>query len=395
MLRKKKQPDVIIAGGGLAGLTAALACASEGFYVEVIEPYPLDHTASLNFDARTSALADASVSLLEQWGIWEHVAPHAGPIWDIRITDGRSPIYVDFHHDAVSDRAMGYIVENRHLRQALLKQAYAHPAITLTSPQRIAAFSAESGAMKVTCEGGETLTTPLLIAADGKRSALREQAGIATKQHDYGQSSLICCLHTEKPHEGVAQERFLPGGPLAVLPMHDPHLVSIVWTEATPLAYHFNALEDEAFLEAVDEKLCGYLGEIALEGPRGIYPLSLTYTTQLVSGRFALIGDAAHAIHPIAGQGFNLGLRDIADLVQALKQAKQLGLDIGSDMVLQQYSDSRQADNLAMIAATDGLNRLFSTHHPLPRLARRAGLAAVQSLPGLKKSFIYYAMGLR
>lgn len=393
MRRMNQHYDVIIAGGGMVGASLAIALAQHGLSVAVADREPLAAQLAPAFDGRVSAVALSSKRLMARLGVWQHLQAQAEPILDIRVSDGDSPFFLDYHHREVGEGPFGWIVENRFIRQALAAAAAEYDNIDVIAPAEITALHVGDHAAEVTLSGGGVLRANLVIGADGKRSRMRALAGIGATTADYAQTAIVCTIAHALPHHGLAQERFLPAGPFAVLPMKDNHS-SLVWTERTEHAPLFLALPEEEFVQEIVERVGGYLGDIRTHGPRFLYPLGVLHAKRYAGPRIALIGDAAHSIHPIAGQGVNLGWRDVAVLSELIGRQAGLGLDVGDLSMLRHYERWRRADNLAMLAVTDGLNRLFSNAVLPLKLARGLGLWAVAHLPPLKRFFMRDAMGL-
>jgi 2-octaprenyl-6-methoxyphenol hydroxylase len=390
--------DVIIAGGGLVGNALALALAQENIRVVVVDPLAASAQLDTAFDGRTSAIALGSVRILTRLGVWQFIAPQASPIHDIRVCDGDAPGFVHYRDKDVGDEPFGYIVENRVLRQGLYEALTRATGITMLTPHTVTGYKAEPGSVTATLEDGTTLTAQLLVAADGRFSKLREQAGIDARVISYGQTAMVCVVTHANPHHGLALERFMPAGPFAVLPLIDDaagaHRSGIVWTESDADAPHYLALPEAEFNAELERRMGEYWGAVAVTGKRFAYPLKLMHATQFVAARFALVGDAAHGIHPIAGQGVNLGYRDVAVLAELLAEQHRLGLDLGAASVLAHYARWRKSDSVSMTASTDLLNRLFSNASPSLAFLRRNGLRVVEQLPPVKKFFMRHAMGL-
>lgn len=393
--------DVIQIGGGLAGSLNVLALAEQGFTCALIDAESPQTLADEAFDGRTTAIAYASARVFKRLGVWDAVVKGAGPINDILVTDGRpdtdlragavSPFSLHFDSDALDDSVpLGWIVENRNLRRALFEAIAKSSDITVFAPARAISAEREEGGACVRLDTGETLNAPLICAADGRGSRLRAEANIKTHRWGYGQTAIVTVVGHERDHQGVAQEFFLPGGPFAILPMTE-NRVSIVWTEKTDLAETYLRLDDDAFMLELSRRFGDYLGALHLAAPRSSYPLSLNLASRFVANRLALIGDAAHGIHPIAGQGYNLGVKDAAVLADVLTQARYAGLDIGGLDVLNRYERWRRFDVVSLALGTDALNRLFSNDNPLLRTARDIGLGAVSAVPGLGKFFMRQA----
>ena len=390
--------DVLVAGGGMAGLTMGLALARGGLSVTVIERQPASAQRTAQFDGRTTAIAYGSANIFEGVGVWDRFANEAEAIRDIRVADGSlfggvSSLFLHYDHRELGDVPLGYIIENRAIRDGLLTAAEAHARVDLLAPAAVAGTERTADGGRVTLEDGRTVTARLVIGADGRNSPLRKAAGIRVTRFDYPQTAIVCTVAHARPHSGVAVELFLPSGPFAMLPMTGQRS-SVVWTERAGLARDMLTLDDETFLDELHRRFGDWLGEIRVDGPRFGYPLGLLHAERYTDRRLALIGDAAHVIHPIAGQGFNLGLRDVAALAESVVDAHRLGLDIGDGPVLARYERWRRFDNVFMAAVTDGLNRLFSNDIGPVRLARDLGLAAVNRLPPLKRFFMRHAMGL-
>lgn len=389
------QHDVLVIGGGLNGLSQALALAFYGVNVGLVEAKPFKELHDPKGDQRTTAVAACGVRFYDRLGVWEAMKPHAGPIDDIRICDSFSPINIHYSKEAVGGAPMGYILDNCVLRQTMLDAFETYDNATVYNPVSYQAIKQESNFVEVSLSTGETVKAKLLLAADGKFSNLRRVMGIPTKDISYNQTAITCNIKHSKPHGSVALERFMPSGPFAVLPMQDQHQSSIVWTVETETAPHFMGLDEDAFIDEL-EKRAGFdwLGNISLStNPRG-YPLILIHARSLTSSRFALVGDAGHSIHPIAGQGFNLGLRDIAVMTELVLEFQKNGLDIGSAALLKKYADLRKPDHSRMIAATHQLNLLFSNNHIITRAVRKLGMGTVDRLPKVKTFFQEEAMGV-
>jgi 2-octaprenyl-6-methoxyphenol hydroxylase len=385
--------ELIIAGGGLVGLTLATACAGAGLDVTVVDREDPAHMVDAAFDGRTSAIALGSQRILAAIGLWDAIAGEAEPIHEIRVADGDSPFFLHYDHRELGAAPLGYIVENRVLRRALLAQSGTLPNLRHLAPRCVASCERGAGGVTVALDDGGHLRGALLAAADGGASPLRRAAGIRTIEWRYPQTAIVCTVWHERPHLGIAVEHFLPAGPFAILPMTGDRS-SIVWTERAALVPRLLALDTAAFHAELARRFGDFLGRIEVVGPRWSYPLSLMHAARYSADRLVLVGDAAHVIHPIAGQGFNLGLRDVAVLAELIVDARRLGLDIGNAETLARYERWRRFDSMALAAVTDGLNRLFSnTIAPLVWL-RGAGLAAVNRLPPLRRFFMRHAMGM-
>lgn len=399
--------EALVVGGGMVGTAMAIALGVAGLEVVLVDAEPAAAREEAGYDGRSSAIAYGSQQALAGLGIWPAMAPEAAPILDIRVSDGRpgqpaAPLFLHYdHRQSGLDAAFGHIVENRAIRRALAARLAELPRITVAAPARLAALVREPGHVEAGLADGRRVRARLLVAADGARSNLRREAGIAVAEFAYGQTGIVCTVAHELPHGGVAHEHFLPAGPFAMLPMtdHAPegqeprHRSSIVWTEKRERAPALLALSDQDFSAEIERRFGGSLGRIAALGGRWSYPLRLVHAARYADHRLALVGDAAHAIHPIAGQGLNLGLRDVAALAEVIADAARLGLDIGAAGVLEDYQRWRRVDSLLLIAVTDSLNRLFSNDLAPLRLARDLGLAAIDRLPPVKRLFMRHAMG--
>jgi 2-octaprenyl-6-methoxyphenol hydroxylase len=390
--------DVLVAGGGMAGMTMGLALAKGGLSVAVVERQPPSTMRDATFDGRTSAIAYGSANVFEGVGVWPRLVDRAQPIQDVRVADGTlmdgpSSLFLHYDHSEIGDHPLGYILENRDIRDALLAEADVAPTFELIAPAAVAEVARESGSATVHLTDGRSVSARLVIGADGRNSPLRESAGIRVTKFDYPQTAIVCTVAHARPHNGVAVELFLPSGPFAMLPMTGQRS-NVVWTEQKDLAQQMFALDDDAFLDELQRRFGDWLGDIEIEGPRFGFPLGLMHADRYTDRRLALIGDAAHVIHPIAGQGFNMGLRDVAALAESVVDAHRLGLDIGGGPVLARYERWRRFDNVLMATAMDGLNRLFSNDIGPLRLVRDLGLAAVNRLPPVKRFFMRHAMGV-
>ncbi|MEK0164904.1 FAD-dependent monooxygenase [Phaeobacter sp. JH20_36] len=394
----KNTTDILIVGGGLNGPALALALAQTGHTVTLIDALPRDLRDDDGFDGRSYALALASQRLLEQIGVWSQVADKAQPMLDIKVTDGRagqgpSPFFMHFDHAEIEDGPMGYMIEDRYLRRALRRAMEADSAITLVDEQTVVAQHVDATGVTLTLASGDALRGGMIVGADGRRSGTAARAGIKRTGWDYGQTALVCAIQHEAPHNGVAHQFFMPAGPLAILPLPG-NRSSIVWSERSRVAEAIQALDEADYLAALRPRFGDFLGEISLAGDRFTYPLNLTLANAFVADRLALVGDAAHGVHPIAGQGLNAGLRDVGALAEVLTEAKRRGEDIASPLVLARYQQWRRFDTASLAAATDAFNRLFSNDNPLLRLGRDVGMAVVGAFPGLRRTFIREAAGL-
>lgn len=390
------QIDVAIAGAGSVGLTLALALkhADPGLSVVVIDPKP---PGSLTVDDRASAIAAAARRMLVRLGVWPDVAADAQPIEEMVITDSRlrdavRPVFLRFLGDVEPGEPYAHMIPNDRLFPAIADRAL-KAGVIMAAPEKVKVFDVVDGGVELRLASGLRPKASLLVACDGKTSRLRGLAGIHTVGHAYDQSGIVTTVRHELPHQGRAVEHFLPAGPFAILPLKT-NRSSIVWTERTIEANRLVALDDFSFEIELARRFGSEFGDVRLDGSRSAYPLSVQIAPELVAPRFALAGDAAHAIHPIAGQGLNMGFRDVAALAETIVEARRIGLDFGSLDVLERYQRWRRFDTLEMAALTDLLNRLFSNDLAPIRLARTVGLGLVDRLPGLKRVFIREAAGL-
>jgi 2-octaprenyl-6-methoxyphenol hydroxylase len=392
--------DIVIAGGGHTGLALALALRSAAptMGVTVVDA---ERPGSDAQEGRYSAIAPAARRMLEALGVWPTLAGDAQPIHDMVVTDSRMrdvvrPVFLTFADLSERPAPVAHMVSNAALTGTLGRRALEAGA-AIIAPETVADFTVQSTTLTAKLAGGEEIRTPLLVAADGVRSRLRELAGIGTVNWSYRQSGIVVTVSHERPHHGRAEEHFLPGGPFAILPLSDDadgtHRSSLVWTEPTATAARLVAGDAVVFAVELERRFGHHLGAVAAIDQPKAFPLGLTLARSFVAPRLALAGDAAHGIHPIAGQGLNLGLRDVAALAETVVEAHRVGIDIGSLAVLRDYERWRRFDTVQMGMAMDGLNRLFSNDNPALRLVRDVGLGAVDRLPGLKRLFMREAAG--
>jgi 2-octaprenyl-6-methoxyphenol hydroxylase len=387
--------EVVIGGAGFAGLALAIALRQglgDPFTVAVIDP-TLAHAQSK--DPRASAIAAAARRLFEAIEVWDAVAAKAQPILDMVVTDSKlddavRPTFLTFGGEVEEGEPFAHMVENRHLVDVLVAKAKEF-GVDLRAGA-VTGFEKAGNAIEVALSDKNVISTRLLVGADGAHSLIREQAGIATHGWNYDQSAIVTTVAHEREHNGRAEEHFLPAGPFAILPLTGKRC-SIVWTESAREAQRIVALPDDEFHSELEKRFGLQLGELEVIGPRRAFPLGLFTARTFIGERLALIGDAAHIIHPIAGQGLNMGLRDVAALAEAIADAARLGLDPGGPDVLERYQRWRRFDTMTMGIATDGLNRLFSNHSDVLRLARDIGLGLVERMPPLKRMFIREAAG--
>ena len=389
--------DILIVGGGLNGPALALALAQRGLKVTVIDPLPETVRKNAAFDGRAYALALASKRLLDRIGVWARVAEHAQPMLEIKASDGRAgegpaPFFLHFDHAEIEEGPMGFMVEDRYLRRAFLDAMGDEPGITQVE-DRVEAQDVDAGGVTLSLASGRQLRGRLVVGCDGRASGTAERAGIRRTGWDYGQTALVCAIEHERPHHGIAHQFFMANGPLAILPLPG-NVSSIVWSETHENAAAISDLNDADYMEVLRPRFGDFLGAIRLKGRRFTYPLNLTIANAFVADRLVLIGDAAHGMHPIAGQGLNAGLRDVGALVDVLGHAVRRGEDFASVPVLARYQEWRRFDTATLALATDLTNKLFSNDNPLLRAARDIGMGVVNAMPGLRRGFIREAAGL-
>jgi 2-octaprenyl-6-methoxyphenol hydroxylase len=395
MATAQHKTDVVIGGAGFAGLALAIALRQGlggSFMVTVADP---TLGVAKSNDLRASAIAAAARRLFEAIDVWDAVEGEAQPILDMVVTDSKlddavRPTFLTFGGEVDEGEPFAHMIENRHLIDALVAKAR-ELGVELRATA-VVDFTHSARAIDIRLADGDMIAARLLVGADGARSAMRERAGIATYGWDYDQSAIVTTVAHEREHNGRAEEHFLPAGPFAILPLTGKRC-SIVWTEHKREAQRIIALPDADFHAELEKRFGLRLGEIEVVGPRRAFPLGLFTARSFIAERLALIGDAAHIIHPIAGQGLNMGLRDVAALAEAVVDAARLGLDIGEEGILERYQRWRRFDTMTMGVATDGLNRLFSNRSDALRLIRDIGLGLVERVPALKQVFIREAAG--
>ena len=390
--------DIAIVGGGFNGPALALAAAQVGLRVIVLDATSHKPRKNAKFDGRAYALALASKRLLAAVGVWENVTQDAEPMLNIRVSDGHagvgaSPFFMDFDHAELEEGPMGYMVEDRHLRYALQAAMQTSPLIEYRLATRVTGQSTGPEGVTLSLANNQKITTRLLVGADGRQSGTAARAGITYTGWQYGQTALVCAVEHDRPHGGVAHQFFMPAGPMAVLPL-SARRSTVVWSEKTDSAAVIKTLDDAAFLDVLRPRFGDFLGDIALTGGRFSYPLGMMIAKSYIAPNVALIGDAAHGVHPIAGQGLNAGLRDVAALIQVLSEAKQRGEDFASQPVLARYQLWRRFDATALAVTTDGFNRLFSNDNPILRLGRDLGMGMINALPKVRRGILREAAGL-
>ncbi len=386
------ETEVVIVGGGLVGGAQACALASAGIPSVVIERG--DPVSQLDdaFDGRAFAIAYATRRMLEATGIWPRVADPS-PIHDIRVSEGGAPLFLHFAKGEGGDEPFGHMVEARHLRRAIHARLAELPDVTFLARSELSALERSESGVTARIQDGPEVSARLAVAAEGRNSRLRTEAGIRTTGWSYGQSGIVCTVEHAESHGNVAHEHFLPSGPFAILPLTG-NRCSLVWTEPTRLAGRIMELDDAGFLAELERRFGDFLGDLALTGPRWCYPLGLQFARRAYDRRLVLVGDSLHAMHPIAGQGLNMGLRDVATLTEVLWDARRLGLDIGDGTALARYERWRRFDNFMMLVATDGLVHIFSNDfRPLKRL-RNIGMAAIGLVPPVKRLAMRHHMGI-
>lgn len=394
----KNKSDVIIAGGGLNGPALALALAAAGLTVTVVDANPPRGRAQDAFDGRAYAIALASQRLLAAIGVWPAVADKSQRMEAVKAADGHagegaSPMFLHFESAELGDGPVGYMLEDRFLYRALLTAMEAQSKITLLSNISVVSQHVAPSGVTVTLADGRTLQGKVLIGADGRKSGVAARAGITREGWSYGQTALVAAIDHSLPHNGIAHQFFMSTGPLAILPLPG-NRSSIVWSEKDASAAEIAALSDADFLAVLRPRFGDFLGEISLAGPRFSYPLNLTLARAYAAPRVALVGDAAHGVHPIAGQGLNLGLRDVGALAEVIIEALRRGEDIGAIDVLERYQSWRRFDSTSLALGMDAVNKLFSNDNPILRAGRDLGMGIVQAMPSLRRNFMRQAAGL-
>lgn len=398
--------DVVIAGGGLAGLTLALALEQAGLEVAVADLQPLEDQLEPEFDGRASALAYTSWRMFEALGLAAGLEPHAQRIEQIVVCDGRphggprpggpGPHVLHFDREEISPgedgEPLGWMVENRRSRQALVRAVRSRDRIHVFAPAAADRYEKRPGGIDLVLADGSRLSGRLLVACDGKASRLRRQAGVRTAGWHYGQKGIVATVRHGEPHHGVAYEYFLPAGPFAILPLTD-NRASLVWTEPDAIADALKAAPDAVFQEELENRFGDFLGAVAPVGPRWTYPLGMRFAERFCEERLAFVGDAARGIHPLAGQGFNLGIRDAAALAEVCGEARRVGLDIGHLATLRRYEGWRKFDSATLAAGTDVFNRLFSNDIEPLRQIRGLGMSIVDAIPPARRFFMRQAGG--
>ncbi len=385
--------DVLLVGGGLVGGTIACALAARGIAVAVVDMEKPGQVDAKQYDGRVSAIALTSQRLFARIGVWPALQAFATPIRHIRVAEGNSTNFLHYDSREIGGEPFGFMVENRALKSELGREVSRRDGITLFAPARIAHLARGPFGVEARLADGRLIRARLAVAADGAASRTRAEAGIGIAKAAYGQTAIVCTVRHERPHENIAHELFLPSGPFAILPTQG-NRSAIVWSDQTNAAAHFAGLDEDDFVDEIAQRAGDFLGRIRLDSPRWTYPLRVQFAHRMVADRLALAGDAAHAMHPVAGQGFNMGLRDAAALASVLGEAKDLGLDLGAAEVLEKYGRWRRFDNGLMLAMTDGIVRLFSNDIGPLRALRGFGLSAVNRIAPLRRLFARHAMGV-
>ncbi len=391
-MSKKISFDCIVIGGGLSGLTTTLALSKIGLSVAIIDKTSLKMAKKNEGDQRTTAVSASGKKVFEALDVWDSLKKGAEPILDIVVSEKGKKGHLNFDHQTVGTEPMGHILNNIELKNSLISSIRSQKNIQLFPFKSLNNFFPETGAATIHLNDGSSYEAALLVAADGRNSDGRRIAKIKSTNIDYNQSSIVFTVGHEKPHRGTAYEQFTTGGPIASLPMRG-NKSSVVWSEDTEVVGSLMQLDDKDFVAAASYRLNDCLGKMTIIGQRKVFPLKLNYADTIIANRFAMVGDAAHGLHPIAGQGFNLGLRDIANLTEEISNARRLGLDIGSFETLRSYQAARRFDNFSLVAATHGLNRLFTDNNKIVRFIRSSGLDAINTMNPIKNLFMRLAMG--
>ena len=392
------QYDALIVGGGLSGLQTALSLGTHDMRVAVIDRLPLKDIVNADFDGRTCAISYASANVMKKSGVWDSLSPYACPMTNIDIEDGNmlgDVSYFSMHYDSdlVGGEPLGYIIENNTMRTKQYEALQKLDRVDYFADTIISDIICDDKQSKIILSDGRELVGSVVLGCDGRNSLVRQSAHIEQVEISYNQSAIVCTVTCEKPHNGLALELFLPSGPFAMLPMTENRM-SIVWSEKPEMVKRYLNMTESDFSYHLQQRAGDRYGRISVVADRRFsYPLSMRHAKRYVSTRLALIADSAHGMHPIAGQGLNVGIRDVAAMVECMVNAKRNGVDVGSDAVLKEYEQYRYADNTALLAITDGLTRLFSNDNSALRLARTLGLGMLNKIPPAKKLFMRHAMG--
>lgn len=404
-MTKQLECDAAIVGGGMAGLATALSLEAAGLSVAIVDALPVEVRGDEAFDGRASAIAYTSWRMFTVLGVADRLEGEAQRIEQILVTDGRapdglrpggpSPLFLRFDHAEINGEGgepLGYMVENRHLRRAMTETLQARGNITARAPAKVVDVARDANGGVITLDDGGTISAPLIVAADGRNSFMRKRAGIRAHGWSYNQSAVVATAEIERGHDGVAHEYFLPAGPFAMLPLTGDRF-SLVWTEKPRAAKALMKLGEPQFTEEMQRRFGDFAGKVKSAGPRWSYPLGVQVAEEYCAAGLALVGDSAHAIHPIAGQGFNMGLRDAAALADVLGEARRAGLDIGDLTSLRRYERWRKFDNVTLSVATDGFNRLFGNDIGPVRKIRDMGMALTGKIGPARRFFARHAGG--
>jgi 2-octaprenyl-6-methoxyphenol hydroxylase len=391
------QFDVVIIGGGPTGVITALSLEALGLKIAILDQNDLlkKNKKSIVKDGRAIALSSCSKEILEKHNLWKHLKDEAGEIKQIRVTDSYSPLFLHFDNNIIKNAPMGYMVENNHIISILISQLIENKNITILPFYAYNKITCEDSFIKINVKKNQDILAKLLIVAEGKFSKLREECHLKTHDWTYPQSAVVCNVRHKEKHYCTAQEMFTPSGPFALLPLKDQYISSIVWTESPESTSLLMSLPKEEFKYFLKQKITDYLGDIEVVSEKKSYPLSVIFCTEYFRPRIAFLGETIHSFHPLAGQGLNQTIKDIDSLVNNIQNQLKLGLDIGSTIMLENYQKERILDNFAMLAITDGLNKLFSNNLFPINIIRKTGLSIFNNMPSLKKFFMDYAMGKR
>ena len=391
-MNRKKEFDVIVIGAGISGMLAALYLSKINMKIVLIEKKKFTIVSDDN-DGRAIAITPASALIMKKAGVWGELSKKAEPINHIRVLDNYSSFFLDFDNKYVGDKPLGYIVEAFHIFKTLQQQVSNDKNIEIYDNKNITSIENHANYSVVNFDDQSMVQAKLAIVADGRNSQIRAMLGITSCDYDYKQSAMVlACMH-EKHHMNTAIEHFMPTGPFAILPLPGGYRSGIVWTEQTRVSSEYLKMDKNDFESYLNHKFTDYLGKVTLDSKIISYPLTLKFSNQYYKNRFVLIGDAAHAIHPLAGQGLNLGIRDIGLLVELILRNNNVGLDIADQLMLEEYQKIRKLDNSLMIITTHGLDRLFSNNYTLAKPIRKIGLSVVNRFTKLKKIFMHKAMG--
>ncbi|MGB0934879.1 MAG: UbiH/UbiF/VisC/COQ6 family ubiquinone biosynthesis hydroxylase [Alphaproteobacteria bacterium] len=382
--------DTIIVGGGPVGGSLAIALAKAGLQVAVVERV---NEIPKGSEGRALAISHGSHNVFRGIDLWQHVEDHAQPIHDIRVTDGDAPWYIHYDPESIGNHPLGYMIEFQFLAPKIMEVAQQQKNIKWLAPEEVTSFNRDGNGAEVHLASGKTIVAPLLVAADGRFSKIRESVGFKVTRWQYGQKALVCVVEHEKSHNGQAFEGFLPEGPFAMLPMKG-NRSSIVWMEEASAIDRYLEYDDQALAAEIQRRFGDDYGTLKVVSKRWSYPLGVHFAHEYIDNRLALVGDAAHSIHPVAGQGLNLGIRDMAALAEIIVETHRMGLDIGGHTALERYQRWRRFDNMTMMAVTHGLVKFFGLQSAPVRLVRGLGFRAINALRPVKRHFMQHAMGV-